>query len=236
MYQDEVNNIKTESGLPKGNMAVISDIAKQLLDNTVENEKTLMELRQENLRLREDLHNATAQKAAVEAQYSALESVVEKLQKENQELRKSQPVMPQPTAIQKGFLMSTANELPAEALVSSENRSPRNCRQLDWVYFDQLVESNNKMSELNNDRAKVILTFLYRRNIINDKFRLQNNLTDNVAAELARIMHEEIPTETKWSIFEKLFRRNNLRTHDSKEMTVHDRKLCRQISEEIKLI
>lgn len=125
-----------------------------------------------------------------------------------------------------------ATQLPANARATSISRM---CRQkekpLDWEWFNELVQNDDRMSELNNDRAKAFLNALHLQHIIDEKFHMRRNITNNVACFIAKELYQRTPTIVKWEIFERLFKRSALRTYDGKTMKVSDRQLCRNVSE-----
>lgn len=124
----------------------------------------------------------------------------------------------------------SATHLPANARATSVSKM---CRQkekpLDWEMFNEIVQNDDRMSELNNDRAKAFLNALHLKHIIDDKFHMRRNITNNVACFIAKELCQRTPTIVKWEIFERLFKRNALRTYDGKTMKVIDRQLCRDL-------
>lgn len=127
-----------------------------------------------------------------------------------------------------------AANLPLEA--RTDNKRQRQHGELDWSYFDNLVESNNMMSDLNNSTAKTLLNFLYQKKIINEKFHLNRRYNDNIACFLAIEFRKRVHTSTQWSIYEKLFHRRNLRTVARRTMKPSDRVFCRKLAEQFDTI
>lgn len=127
-----------------------------------------------------------------------------------------------------------AANLPLEA--GTDNKRQRQHGELDWSYFDNLVDSNNMMSDLNNSTAKTLLNFLYQKKIINEKFHLNRRYNDNIACFLAIEFRKRVHTSTQWSIYEKLFHRRNLRTVARRTMKPSDRVFCRKLAEQFDTI
>ena len=142
-----------------------------------------------------------------------------------------------------GSLRAPATALTPEAMASLQNelmhalrgdeasRPDRRRREPDWDYFKKLISSNNAMSELNNRKAICCLLLLHKENIIDEAFHLKKKYSGNVACHLAKRLRNGVSTETKWSIYEKLFGRKNLRTYVKRTMTVRDRHICKHLDD-----
>lgn len=128
-------------------------------------------------------------------------------------------------------LAAQATQLPPQARASSAApRHRQKDKPLDWDLFDAIVQEDNKMTELNNDRAKVFLEALHLQHIIDERFHMRRNITNNVVCFIEKELHNRIPTTIKWEIFDRLFKRSAVRTYDNKMMKISDRHLCNDIA------
>lgn len=101
----------------------------------------------------------------------------------------------------------------------------------DWDYLTKLITSSNKMSELNSKQVLTLLNLLYEKGILDRKFRLQNNLSSNIAYHITESISTHFNVGVKWANMEKVLGRKNLRTLKGRSKSLNDRSLCRQIDE-----
>lgn len=156
---------------------------------------------------------------------------VEELTAENEKLKEENVRL-------KTQLESSVPVLGFESIEGNDDISPRRSNgtdDLDWEYFAGML-STNAMSELNNRMIMSCLQALYRHNIIDNKFKLKNKYTSNVACHIIKQIRSHIATETKWSIYEKLFNRKNLRTCEKRPISPRERSVCRQIDQIIQKV
>lgn len=230
---------------------------KRLNEIISEQAKTVRKQFNDNIQLKSDLQRTQEQKQQNEQLLEQTQREVQQLKAQLQQLQWVQPspigatAMPtaDPTLTQRTFdaiheeylrnqppasdsLAHQASMLPVQARATSTSRHHRQKEKpLDWALFDELVHSNNKMAELNNDRAKMFLNALHINHIIDEKFRLRPNITNNVACFIEKELHQRIPTIVKWEIFDHLFDRKAVRTYDGKTMKPADRNTCKEIKD-----
>lgn len=226
----------------------------QLFQIVSDKSKSINELLIKNTQLQADLHIAQKEAETTRKENDKLQEEAALLRAEIQLLRRKE--IPyhsyDPTAAnrlqqhttetirteyQKGIAEATsdmarqATQLPPIARATSTSKQHRQKEAaLDWELFDALVQKDNKMSELNNDRAKVFLNALHMHHIIDEKFHARKNITNNVVCFIAKELHRRIPTSIKWEIFSHLFKRNAIRTYDGKDMKPADRRLVRELT------
>ena len=222
-----------------------------------EQSTTISEMFNSNTRLKSDLQHAREQKLQDEQRLEQMQTEMQQLKAQLQQLQKEQPfptgatamppadnILIQRTlgAIHEEYLRNQppvnnslalqAARLPVQARATSVSRQHRQkAKPLDWDYFDELIQRDNKMSEFNNDRAKMFFNALHINNIIDEHFHLRRNITNNVACFIEKELHQRIPTVVKWEIFDHLFDRKAVRTYEGKIMKPSDRNMCKSIKE-----
>lgn len=225
----EDNRISLMQLPPQGDSCVLDivDGAKQWLD-------LVAKYGQDNERLRHLVETLNIEMKAKELQIKELEGQVAQLESKVLRLQAERAVdnsRATTETIVPGALASVQNEVFRLMQSSETSRPDRRRREPDWDYFKKLTSSSNAMSELNNRKAICYLFMLHKEDIIDELFHLKKKYSGNVACHLAMRLRSDVSTETKWSIFEKLFGRKNLRTYANRTMTPRDRNICKHLDD-----
>ena len=221
----EDNRMQAMQPTPQGDSCVsdIVDGVKQWIDLVAKYGRENEQLRHRVEVLQMEIDAKEQKIKALEEQVDSLESTIESSIVERK--KTDAATIPQET------LASVQNEMLHLFQSSEVSRPDKRRREPDWNYFKKLTTLNNSMSELNNRKAMCYLLLLHKEDIIDEMFHLKKKYSGNVACHLAKRLRSDVSTETKWSIFEKLFGRKNLRTYVNRTMTPRDRHICKHLDD-----
>lgn len=209
----------------KGAVSGVVDVTKHLLEVVERLESENRSLHIENIHLKNSLSVAEMQLKQQEELSLSLKEQIDSLSEINSQL--------------KSQINSSSSQydysVPLEMEVNTDS-SRRNKNNLEWEYLTNLLACDNTMSELNNSRLFSCLHVLYQKDVIDCKFHLRKKISNNVACHIAMQLRSSFTTETKWSIFERLFDRKNLRTYENRPMSLHDRNMCKSIDQVISAV